>query len=463
MPKEKTIFACQQCGYQSRKWLGRCPDCGAWNSFVEEREEKGVSAAALARGLGGAKSSARSAGKIAPTPYAQVPSQDDARLSSGMAELDRVLGGGIVPGSLLLIGGDPGVGKSTLLLQMAAGLSRRGERVLYVSGEESERQIKLRGDRLGLHPGDLHLLPETCLERVLEVVADLKPTLIVVDSVQTAYSERLDSAPGSVSQVRETAGQCLLLAKHQGIPIFLIGHVTKDGALAGPKTLEHIVDTVIYFEGERHHNHRVIRAVKNRFGATNELGMFEMTGAGLTPVANPSALFLQQRPVGVAGSVVVACMEGTRPMLVELQALVSSGKYGTGRRTVEGVEPNRVALLIAMLEKRAGLQMPGDDVFVNVAGGLTLAEPAVDLGIVAALASSFRNAAIDPATVVFGEVGLAGEVRAVNQPAARLREVAAMGFERVIMPAGNVSGLDVPEGVGVVGVRSVLDALDALF
>lgn len=463
MPKEKTIFACRQCGYQSRKWLGRCPDCGAWNAFVEEREEKVVSAAALARGLGGATSGAGSAGKIAPTPYAQVPSQDDARLSSGMAELDRVLGGGIVPGSLLLIGGDPGVGKSTLLLQMAAGLSRRGERVLYVSGEESERQIKLRGDRLGLCPGDLHLLPETCLERVLEVVADLKPTLIVVDSVQTAYSERLDSAPGSVSQVRETAGRCLLLAKHRSVPVFLIGHVTKDGALAGPKTLEHIVDTVIYFEGERHHNHRVIRAVKNRFGATNELGMFEMTGAGLVPVTNPSALFLQQRPVGVAGSVVVACMEGTRPVLVELQALVSSGKYGTGRRTVEGVEPNRVALLIAMLEKRAGLQMLGDDVFVNVAGGLTLSEPAVDLGIVAALASSFRNAAIDPATVVFGEVGLAGEVRAISHPAARLREVAAMGFERVVMPAGNASGLDVPDGVEVVGVRSVLDALDALF
>ncbi|MCS7080328.1 MAG: DNA repair protein RadA [Chloracidobacterium sp.] len=463
MPKEKTIFACQQCGYQSRKWLGRCPDCGAWNSFVEEREEKTVSAAALARGLGGSKASAKLAAKIAPTLYAQVPSQDDLRLSSGIAELDRVLGGGIVPGSLLLIGGDPGIGKSTLLLQMAAGLSCRGERVLYVSGEESERQIKLRGDRLGLRPGDLHLLPETCLERVLEVVANLKPTLIVVDSIQTAYSERLDSAPGSVSQVRETAGQCLLLAKHQGIPIFLIGHVTKDGALAGPKTLEHIVDTVIYFEGERHHNHRVIRAVKNRFGATNELGMFEMTGSGLVPVANPSALFLQQRPVGVAGSVVVACMEGTRPMLVELQALVSSSKYGTGRRTVEGVEPNRVALLIAMLEKRAGLQMLGDDVFVNVAGGLTLAEPAVDLGIVAALASSFRNTAIDPATVVFGEVGLAGEVRATSQPAARLREVAAMGFERVIMPAGNLPGLDVPDGLEVIGVRSVLDALDALF
>ncbi|MFQ3581133.1 MAG: DNA repair protein RadA [Chloracidobacterium sp.] len=463
MPKEKTIYACQQCSYQSRKWLGRCPDCGAWNTFVEEREEKTISAAAVARSLGGAKPGARATTRVAPTHYAQVPSQDDARFSSGMAELDRVLGGGIVPGSLLLIGGDPGVGKSTLLLQMAAGLSCAGERVLYVSGEESERQIKLRGERLGLQPGDLHLLPETCLERVLEVVAELRPTLIVVDSVQTTYSERLDSAPGSVSQVRETAGQCLLLAKHQGVPVFLIGHVTKDGALAGPKTLEHIVDTVIYFEGERHHNHRIMRATKNRFGATNELGLFEMTGLGLVPVANPSALFLQQRPVGVAGSVVVACMEGTRPMLVELQALVSSSKYGTGRRTVEGVEPNRVALLIAMLEKRAGLQMLGDDVFVNVAGGLTLDEPAVDLGIVAALASSFRNTAIDPATVVFGEVGLAGEVRATSQPAVRLREIAAMGFERVVMPAGNLPGLELPEGLSVVGVRSVLDALDALF
>jgi DNA repair protein RadA/Sms len=462
MPKEKTVYTCQQCGYQSRKWLGRCPDCGAWNSLVEEREDSTLSAAALARGLGGASGKGAKA-KIAPTRYEQVPSQDDARLSSGIAELDRVLGGGIVPGSLLLIGGDPGIGKSTLLLQMAAGLSAAGERVLYVSGEESERQIKLRGDRLGLRPGDLHLLPETCLERVWEVVTDLKPTLIVVDSVQTAYSERLDSAPGSVSQVRETAGQCLLIAKQQGIPIFLIGHVTKDGVLAGPKTLEHIVDTVIYFEGERHHNHRLIRATKNRFGATNELGLFEMTGAGLVPVSNPSALFLEQRPVGVSGSVVVACMEGTRPMLVELQALVSSSKYGTGRRTVEGVEPNRVALLIAMLEKRAGLHMLGDDVFVNVAGGLTLAEPAADLGIVAALASSFRNTAVDPTTVVFGEVGLAGEVRATSQPATRLREVAAMGFARVVMPAGNVPGLEWPDGLQVIGVRSVLEALDVLF
>jgi DNA repair protein RadA/Sms len=460
MPKDsKTVYACQQCGHQSRKWLGKCPECGAWNSFVEEREAKSVSAAANVRGLGGA-----SAGKaIKPSRYTDVPSQDDVRTSSGIAEFDRVLGGGIVPGSLVLIGGDPGIGKSTLLLQTAELLSRNGERVLYVSGEESERQIKLRGERLGLTPNDLHLLPETCLERVMDVVATLAPTMIVVDSVQTAYSERIDSAPGSVSQVRETAGQMMLLAKHQTIPVFLIGHITKEGSLAGPKSLEHIVDTVLYFEGERHHNHRIVRAVKNRFGASNELGMFEMTGAGLVPVKNPSELFLQQRPLGVSGSVVVACMEGTRPMLVELQALVSGSKYGTGRRMVQGVEQSRVALLIAMLEKRAGLNLLGDDVFVNVAGGLSLDEPAVDLGIVAAIVSSFRNLPVESGTAVFGEVGLAGEVRATSQPGARIKEVAAMGFTRCLLPKGNLAGLDAPKGVDLVGVRSVLDVLDALF
>lgn len=459
MAKEKSVYSCQQCSYQSRKWLGKCPDCNAWNSFVEERETKTVSAAAMARGLGGAAKGE----KVRPSRYSEVPNQDDTRIPSGIPEFDRVLGGGIVPGSLVLIGGDPGIGKSTLLLQTAEMMSRQGERVLYVSGEESERQIKLRGERLGLKPGELHLLPETCLERVLDVVAELQPTMIVLDSVQTAYSERIESAPGSVSQVRETAGQCLLLAKHQTIPVFLIGHITKEGSLAGPKSLEHIVDTVLYFEGERHHNHRIIRAVKNRFGATNELGMFEMTGAGLIPVQNPSELFLQQRPLGVSGSVVVSCLEGTRPMLVELQALVSGSKYGTGRRTVEGVEQNRVSLLIAMLEKRAGLQLLGDDVFLNVAGGLRLDEPAVDLGIVAAIASSFRNLAIDSGTAVFGEVGLAGEIRATSQPAARVKEIAAMGFNRCILPKGNLAGLEAPKGVELVGVRSVLDLLEVLF
>lgn len=453
----KTIFSCQQCGYQSRKWLGKCPDCNAWNSFTEERETKSTPVTAAAAGYG-------SIGQpVKPSRYTDVPSQDDTRVSSGVAEFDRVLGGGIVPGCLVLIGGDPGIGKSTLLLEVAEKMSRGGHRVLYISGEESERQIKLRGERLGLKPGDLHLLPETCLERIFDVVGNLKPGMIVVDSVQTAYSERLDSAPGSVSQVREVAGQFLLFSKQQTIPVFLIGHITKEGTLAGPKTLEHIVDTVLYFEGERHHNHRIIRAVKNRFGAANELGMFEMTSTGLIPVKNPSELFLQQRPLNVSGSVVTACMEGTRPLLVELQALVSSTKYGTGRRMVQGVEQNRVSLLIAMLEKRVGLQLIGDDVFVNVAGGIELDEPAVDLGIVAAIVSSFNNKALDNATVVFGEVGLAGEIRSTGQPAARIKEVAAMGFTRCILPKGNLTGLEAPKGLELIGVRSVIEALDALF
>ncbi|MBX7222153.1 MAG: DNA repair protein RadA [Blastocatellia bacterium] len=455
MAKDKTIYSCQQCGYQSRKWLGKCPDCNGWNTFAEEREIKPAPGGGALGTLAGAV--------VKPSRYTEVPSQDDVRFSSGVPEFDRVLGGGVVPGSLVLIGGDPGIGKSTLLLEVAEKLSLTGQRVLYVSGEESERQIKLRGERLGLKPGDLHLLPETCLERIFDVIANLKPEMVVVDSVQTAYSERLDSAPGSVSQVREVAGQFMLYAKQHTIPVFLIGHITKEGTLAGPKSLEHIVDTVLYFEGERHHNHRIIRAVKNRFGATNELGMFEMTGGGLIPVKNPSELFLQQRPLNVSGSVVMACMEGTRPILVELQALVSSSKYGTGRRMVQGVEQNRVALLIAMLEKRVGLQLLGDDVFVNVAGGIVLDEPAADLGIVAAIASSFRNLTVDNGLAVFGEVGLAGEVRGTTQPAARIKEVAAMGFSRCILPKGNLAGLEAPKGLELIGVRSVIELLDVIF
>jgi DNA repair protein RadA/Sms len=401
--------------------------------------------------------------EIGPIPYEEIASQDDARQGSGIAEFDRVLGGGIVPGSLVLIGGDPGIGKSTLLLEVADKLSLNGGRVLYVSGEESERQIKLRGERLGINPRGLYLLPETCLERIFEQIERLDPQAIVVDSVQTVFSMKLESAPGSVSQVREVAGQFLMLAKNRTIPIFLIGHVTKDGSIAGPKTLEHMVDTVLYFEGERHHNHRIIRAVKNRFGAANELGVFEMTGHGLAPVLNPSGLFLSERPIGASGSVVTACLEGTRPLLVEIQALVSSNKYGTGRRMTQGVDTNRVALLMAMIEKRVGMNVLGDDVFVNVAGGLTIDEPAADLGIVAAIASSFRNLSIDERTAVFGEVGLAGEVRATSQAAVRVREAYSMGFKRCIMPQGNVTGLEYDDGIEVIGVRNVIEALEAMF
>jgi DNA repair protein RadA/Sms len=378
-------------------------------------------------------------------------------------EFDRVLGGGIVPGSLVLIGGDPGIGKSTLLLEVANNLSAAYGKVLYVSGEESERQIKLRGERLGIDPQGLYLLPETCLERVFEEVERLKPNAIIIDSIQTVFSMKLESAPGSVSQVREIAGQFLILAKNRTIPVFLIGHVTKDGSIAGPKTLEHIVDTVLYFEGERHHNHRIIRAIKNRFGAANELGIFEMTGKGLIPVQNPSEMFLSERPQGVAGSVVMACMEGTRPILVELQALVSSSKYGTGRRMTQGIDQNRVALLMAMLEKRVGLHMLGDDVFINIAGGLEVEEPAVDLGIVSAIVSSYKNVPLDHHTVVFGEVGLAGEVRGASQPMVRVREAGALGFKRCVLPQTNLSSLEPINNIEVIGVRSVIDLLDVIF
>ncbi|HJQ68707.1 MAG TPA: DNA repair protein RadA [Blastocatellia bacterium] len=352
---------------------------------------------------------------------------------------------------------------STLLLEVSDKLTRNYGKVLYISGEESERQIKLRGERLGINPQGLYLLPETCLERIFEEIDRLDPQAVVVDSVQTVFSMKLESAPGSVSQVREVAGQFLILAKNRSVPVFLIGHVTKEGTIAGPKALEHIVDTVLYFEGERHHNHRIIRAVKNRFGAANELGVFEMTATGLVPVLNPSGLFLNERPVGVSGSIVTACMEGTRPLLVELQALVTSNRYGTSRRMTQGVDTNRVALLMAMLEKRVGMSILSEDVFVNVAGGMTIDEPAADLGIVVAIASSFRNIPVDERAAVFGEVGLAGEVRATSQASVRVREAYAMGFRRCVIPHGNMVGLEYDDGIEVIGVRNVADALEALF
>jgi len=454
MKKTETIFVCQSCGHQSGKWLGKCPECGEWNSLVEERARQTK------------KASGRNGFRlrdITAVAYSDIESQDDVRISSGVTEFDRVLGGGIVPGTLVLIGGDPGIGKSTLLLQVADRLSSSGTVVLYVSGEESERQIKLRGERLGVEAKGLYLLPETNLENIFHEIDRLNPGAIIVDSIQTVFSSLMDSAPGSVSQVREVAHQFLLLAKNRTIPVFLIGHITKEGSIAGPKALEHIVDTVLYFEGERHHNHRIVRATKNRFGAANEVGVFEMTGTGLVPVANPSQMFLQERPQNVAGSIVTACMEGTRPVLVEIQALVSGSKYGTGRRMTQGVDQNRVSLLIAMLEKRTGLQLIGDDVFVNIAGGLEVDEPAADLGVVAAIASSSRNMTVDPHTAVFGEVGLTGEVRGAMQPAVRAREAQALGFKKILMPASNAVGLERLLGVRVVGVRSVEEAMEELF
>jgi DNA repair protein RadA/Sms len=386
-------------------------------------------------------------------------------MSTGIGELDRVLGGGVVPGSLVLLGGEPGIGKSTLLLQAASNVARQSGPVLYSSGEESEHQIKSRGERLGVGRAPLYLLAETCLERVLEELIRLKPSLLIVDSIQTIFSLKMQSAPGSIGQVREAATQILFAAKSQNIPTFLVGHVTKEGSLAGPKALEHVVDTVLYFEGERHHSHRVVRAVKNRFGAVSELGVFEMTGEGLRAVANPSALFLAERPVNTPGSAVHCSMEGSRPLLVEVQALVSGSTFGNARRMASGVDQGRLALLLAVLEKRAGLNLVGEDVFVNVAGGMRLDEPAADLSVAAAVASSLRNRPVGESTAVFGEIGLAGEVRGITQAALRVREAAQLGFKRCILPRANIDPADrtlADGGCELTGVSTVAEALDAL-
>ena len=452
-----TVFVCQNCGSQSRKWTGQCSDCNEWNTMVEERYRAASNAAAAGGGF------ASRLTQVSPVAFSTIEPQDDARSSSGIEELDRVLGGGIVAGSLVLIGGAPGIGKSTVVIQMADHLGRDGSKVLYVSGEESERQIKMRGERLGLTADNLFLLPETNLQNIVAETEKLRPDVVIVDSIQTIFSEKIESAPGSVSQVREVAGEFMMFAKRTGTPVFLTGHVTKEGSIAGPKTLEHIVDTVLYFEGDRHHNHRIIRATKNRFGAANEIGVFEMTNTGLVPVGNPSELFLQERPEGASGSVVTVCMEGTRPMLVEVQALVSGNKSASGRRMAQGFDYNRTSLLIAVLEKRLGFQLAGDDVFVNVAGGLEIDEPAADLGVIAAIASSFRNLQIDPETAVFGEVGLTGEVRGVLQAQSRAREAQTLGFKKLIVPASNKVGLEKLLGIRVVGVKNLEEALEELF
>ncbi len=450
-----TTFVCQDCGAQSPKWLGRCPDCGGWNSFVEERVADDPAAAHRYAGAAAAASARL---------YADIDVAAHARLSTGIDEFDRVLGGGVVPGSLVLLGGEPGIGKSTLLLQAAANMAASVGPVLYSSGEESEHQVKSRGERLSIGQAPLYLLAETCLERILEEIARIKPALVIVDSVQTVFSLKFQSAPGSISQVREAATQLLFTAKGQNVPTFLVGHVTKDGSLAGPKALEHVVDTVLYFEGERHHSHRVVRAVKNRFGAVSELGVFEMTSSGLRPVPNPSRMFLAERPVNAPGSAVFCTIEGTRPMLVEVQALVSTSTYGTARRMASGIDQQRLSLLLAVLEKRAGLNLLGDDVFVNIAGGMNIDEPASDLGVLAAIASSVRNRPIAATTAMFGEVGLAGEVRGIPQAPLRIREAAQMGFRRLVVPEANIDPADRTEGTSceVVGVRTLGDALDEL-
>jgi DNA repair protein RadA/Sms len=442
----KLSYVCQACGSVSLKWLGRCPSCGEWDSLVEERATRTAS-------------SRSSAGTEHAVPYADVGREDFERLVTGDREFDRVLGGGIVRGSVVLLGGEPGIGKSTLLLQIAEILSRMGERVLYVAGEESARQIKMRGDRLEIAGENLFISPETSLELVFGEIDRLHPTALIVDSIQTVFTETMESIPGSIGQIRECAMRFLTFSKQANVPTFLIGHITKDGSLAGPKALEHIVDVVLYFEGDRHHNQKLVRTVKNRFGPSNELGIFEMTSRGLRSVDNPSKVFLAERAEHVSGSVVMSAMQGSRPVLVELQALVSQTNYSTARRTANGVDPNRVSLLLAMLEKRLGFHLLGSDVFVNAAGGITLAEPAVDLALLGAVVSSYLDVPLPPRAVVFGEVGLAGEVRSVSFCHVRIKEALNLGFERVILPRGN---LPLPEPVSeieVTGVGTVGDFL----
>jgi DNA repair protein RadA/Sms len=454
MAKPKTHFACQSCGHQAPKWLGRCPSCGGWGTLVEETA---LSAASEKRPAWGA-----STGQSKPVPLNEVTSTHEARRSTAITELDRVLGGGVVQGSVVLLGGDPGIGKSTLVLMALSHLSV-ARPSLYVSGEESLHQTKMRAERLGINTPQLHLFAETDLEKVLSAAEKLAPGALVIDSIQTMYLPELGSAPGSVSQVRECAGRLMAYAKKTGVPTFIVGHVTKEGSIAGPRVLEHMVDTVLYFEGERGHPFRLLRAHKNRFGSTNEIGVFEMKGSGLVEVPDPSALFLSERPRGASGSVVTSTLNGTRPILVEVQALVAPTGYGTARRTAIGVDSNRVALLAAVLEKKEDIQLIGCDLFVNVAGGMELSEPSSDLAVCAALVSSLRNKAIHAQTLVIGEIGLAGEVRAVGQLEPRLTEAEKMGFRRAILPAGSVKRLTPDRKIELIGVETVGQALGLLF
>ena len=451
----KTLFSCQACGYQSPKWLGKCPECGQWDSFAEETRAAPDKAGPL-RGIEGASRSV-------PVPIDAVDLQERERLSTQIAELDRVLGGGLVQGSLVLIGGEPGIGKSTLMLQALHGMADRQHKVLYVSGEESVQQLRLRSKRLAAGAPLLFVVSEIDLDAILGMVAEHRPHVLVIDSIQTMYSSDLTSAPGSVSQVRDSAMRLMLNAKKSGVPTLLVGHVTKDGAIAGPKLLEHMVDTVLYFEGDRNHVFRILRAVKNRFGSTNEIGVFEMRNGGLAQVPNPSAVFLSERPDNAPGSVVTASMEGTRPILVELQALVSGSNLGTARRTVLGLDAQRVALLVAVMEKKLGLNMIGHDIFMNVAGGVKIDEPAVDLAVLAAIASSFLDRPVAGGTLVLGEVGLAGEVRAIGNMEARLTEAGKMGFHRCLAPRSTLKRLASKAPIELLGVGNVSEAMDVLF
>ncbi len=453
--KNKTAFFCKDCGFESVKWLGQCPSCHEWNTFVEEPVVKSS--------MGKERLGIR---KKEPSKLSEVSITEEERTLTGIGEFDRVLGGGIVTGSLVLVGGDPGIGKSTLLLQMCRKLAAIGKNVLYVSGEESIKQIKMRADRLGKFEKELLLLSETDLDIVVEIVTERKPDVVIIDSIQTMYREEVGSAPGSVSQVRETTGTLMRLAKELAISVFVVGHVTKEGVVAGPRVLEHMVDTVLYFEGDGSASYRFLRGVKNRFGSTNEIGVFEMRGNGLTEVANPSEYMLQGKPENEPGSVVACSMEGTRPILVEVQALVCQTNFNMPRRTAAGTDYNRVNLLMAVIEKRLGIRLGDCDAYINVAGGMRINEPALDLGIIAALLSSYRNLALDSRTICFGEVGLVGEVRAVNMAEQRVLEAAKLGFRRCILPQVNKKQLEIStemlNGMQLIGIQTIHEILGVL-
>jgi DNA repair protein RadA/Sms len=450
--KQKTKYCCQECGYESPKWLGKCPSCQTWNSLVEEVET-------VIRTQGMSSSITRT--KEKPTPIIHIESDPEPRVQTSNKELNRVLGGGIVPGSLILVGGGPGIGKSTLLLQTSFALTQAEQKVLYISGEESIKQTKLRADRLNASSPLLYVLCETNLELIEEAIQETEPDFLVIDSIQTMYHPAIASAPGTVAQVRECTGHFMRIAKGKGIATVLVGHVTKEGAIAGPRLLEHMVDCVLYFEGERHHSYRLLRAVKNRFGSTNEIGIFEMQELGLVEVSNPSELFLSERPLGVAGSTVVASMEGTRPVLVEIQALISTTNFPSPRRMATGIDHNRLSLIMAVLEKRMGMFLQNQDAYLNVAGGVKLDEPAVDLAVAISIASSFRDQPTRPYDVVFGEIGLTGEVRGVSRIDQRVKEAEKLGFRRVIMPEKSLKGWTHPPGMEIIGVNTVSEALKA--
>lgn len=456
--KKKTVFFCEQCGYESSKWLGQCPGCHEWDSFVEEPVAKAVP------GVSGTVSATKK--DAVPTLLSNVTTDDENRISTKISEMDRVLGGGIVVGSLVLVGGDPGIGKSTLLLQMCRNLSDEGKKVLYVSGEESLRQIKMRAERLGTFSRDISILCETDLDIISNSITDMMPDVVIIDSIQTMYREDVGSAPGSVSQVREATSILMRIAKGLHITVFIVGHVTKEGVVAGPRVLEHMVDTVLYFEGDGGASFRFLRGVKNRFGSTNEIGVFEMRADGLREVLNPSEYMLQGKPENEAGSVVACSIEGTRPILVEVQALVCRTNFNMPRRTSAGTDYNRVNLLLAVMEKRIGLHLGDCDAYINVAGGMRINEPALDMGIVLAVLSSYKNIAIDSKTICFGEVGLVGEVRAVNQAEQRVLEAAKLGFDRCIMPKVNCESLSIDssqlKGMKLVGVKSIYELLEEI-